>query len=54
MEGQLSVLKSGLNNTLPCYECIFPKTTEKAPITNCREAGIIGSYNWFYWQHASK
>ena len=47
MEGQLSVLKSGLNNTLPCYECIFPKTTEKAPITNCREAGIIGSITAF-------
>ncbi|MDC0093572.1 ThiF family adenylyltransferase [Alphaproteobacteria bacterium] len=42
MEGQLSVWKSGLNNTLPCYECVFPKTTEKAPITNCRDAGIIG------------
>jgi molybdopterin/thiamine biosynthesis adenylyltransferase len=47
MEGQLSVLKSGLNNTFPCYECIFPKTTEKAPITNCREAGIIGSITAF-------
>jgi molybdopterin/thiamine biosynthesis adenylyltransferase len=47
MEGQLSVLKSGLNNTLPCYECIFPKTSEKAPITNCREAGIIGSITAF-------
>ena len=42
MEGQLAVLKSGLNKSYPCYECIFPKTSEKAPITNCREAGIIG------------
>ena len=42
MEGQLSVWKSGLNNILPCYECVFPKTTEEPPITNCREAGIIG------------
>ena len=47
MEGQLSVWKSGLNNTLPCYECVFPKTTEKAPITNCREAGIIGPITGF-------
>ena len=42
MEGQLAVWKSGLNKSYPCYECIFPKTIEKAPITNCREAGIIG------------
>ena len=42
MEGQLAVWKSGLNEDYPCYECIFPKTFEKAPTTNCREAGIIG------------
>ena len=42
MEGQLAVLKSGLNKSYPCYECIFPKTNEKSPITNCRESGIIG------------
>jgi adenylyltransferase/sulfurtransferase len=42
MEGQLAVWKSGLNNSYPCYECVFPKTNEKAPITNCRESGIIG------------
>ena len=42
MEGQLAIWKSGLNVDYPCYECIFPKTNEKAPITNCREAGIIG------------
>ena len=42
MEGQLAIWKSGLNKDYPCYECIFPKTNEKAPITNCRDAGIIG------------
>ena len=42
MEGQLAIWKSGLNLDYPCYECIFPKSNEKAPITNCREAGIIG------------
>ena len=42
MEGQLAVWKSGLNKNYPCYECVFPKTDEVAPITNCREAGIIG------------
>ena len=42
MEGQLAVWKSGLNKSYPCYECVFPKTNEVAPITNCREAGIIG------------
>ena len=42
MEGQLAIWKSGLNKDYPCYECVFPKTNEKAPITNCREAGIIG------------
>ena len=42
MEGQLAIWKSGLNRDHPCYECVFPRTYEKAPITNCREAGIIG------------
>ena len=42
MEGQLAIWKSGVNKEYPCYECIFPKTEEAAPITNCREAGIIG------------
>ena len=42
MEGQLAIWKSGLNKNYPCYECVFPRTNEKAPITNCREAGIIG------------
>ena len=42
MEGQLAILKSGINKEYPCYECIFPKTEEIAPITSCREAGIIG------------
>ena len=42
MEGQLAIWKSGLNKSYPCYECVFPKTNEVAPITNCREAGIIG------------
>ena len=42
MEGQLAVWKSGLNKNYPCYECVFPRTNEVAPITNCREAGIIG------------
>ena len=42
MEGQLAIWKSGVNIDYPCYECAFPKTNEKAPITNCRETGIIG------------
>ena len=42
MEGQLAIWKSGLNKKYPCYECVFPRTDAKAPITNCREAGIIG------------
>ena len=47
MEGQLAVWKSGLNKNYPCYECVFPKTNEEAPITNCREAGIIGPITGF-------
>ena len=47
MEGQLSIWKSGINKIYPCYECVFPKTKEKAPITNCREAGIIGPITGF-------
>ena len=42
MEGQIAIWKSGLNKNYPCYECVFPRTNEKSPITNCREAGIIG------------
>jgi len=42
MEGQFAIWKSGLEENFPCYECVFPKTNEKPPITNCREAGIIG------------
>ncbi len=42
MEGQLAIWKSGVNIDYPCYECVFPKTNKKPPITNCREAGIIG------------
>ena len=42
MEGQLAIWKSGMNADYPCYECIFPRTNQRAPITNCREAGIIG------------
>ena len=45
MEGQLSIWKSGINDIYPCYECVFPKTIDKAPITNCRDAGIIGFYH---------
>ena len=43
MEGQLSIWKSGVDKIYPCYECVFPKTIDKAPTTNCRDAGIIGS-----------
>ena len=38
----MAVCKSSLNKIYHCYECVFPKTNEKAPITNCRESGIIG------------
>ena len=47
MEGQLSIWKSGTNKVYPCYECVFPKTIDKAPTTNCRDAGIIGSITGF-------
>ena len=47
MEGQLSIWKSGINDIYPCYECVFPKSIDKAPITNCRDAGIIGSITGF-------
>ena len=44
MEGQLSVWKSGLNNALPCYECVFPKTIESgrlelAPLPHAIKSG---------------
>ncbi len=42
-EGQVSIFKSGLDNNLPCYECVFPKQNETFTNYNCREAGILGS-----------
>ena len=47
MEGQFSVWKSGINKNLPCYECVFPRTEQKAPTTSCRDAGIIGPITGF-------
>ena len=42
-----TLLKSGINKFYPCYECVFPKTSSVAPVTNCRESGIIGSITGF-------
>ncbi len=43
LEGQVAVFKSGLESNLPCYECIFPKSSDSYRSYNCREAGILGS-----------
>ena len=37
------VIKSGLDNNLPCYECVFPKFETNFTRYNCREVGILGS-----------
>ena len=42
MEGQFAIWKSGIDEDFPCYECVFPKTYQKPPTTNCREVGIVG------------
>ncbi len=43
-EGQVLVIKSGINNQLPCYECVFPNNLKNStPEYNCRDAGILGS-----------
>ena len=46
-EGQMGVFKSGVNNLLPCYECLFPIDTYEQNQFNCREAGIVGSITNF-------
>ncbi len=46
-EGQVLVIKSGLNKKYPCYECVFPKTSENNVDFNCRNAGILGSITSF-------
>ena len=44
LEGQVFVIKSGLSNEFPCYECAFPKGSKSLTSDyNCREAGILGS-----------
>ncbi len=47
LEGQLMVIKSGIEPTMPCYECIFPNLAEEMPNFNCRESGILGSITSF-------
>jgi len=47
LEGQVLVIKSGINKKYPCYECVFPKTSENNLNFNCREAGILGSITSF-------
>ncbi len=47
LEGQVLVLKSGLNEKYPCYECVFPRTSENSLNYNCREVGILGSITSF-------
>ena len=46
-EGQMGIFKSGTNNLLPCYECLFPVDLHEHNQFNCREAGIIGSVTNF-------
>ena len=43
----MGVFKSGTNNLLPCYECLFPVDLHEHNQFNCREAGIIGSVTNF-------
>ncbi len=42
MEGQLGVFQSGVDNTAPCYECVFPSTAGPDLAPGCAEAGILG------------
>ena len=47
LEGQVLVIKSGINKKFPCYECVFPKTDENNLNLSCREAGILGTITSF-------
>ncbi len=46
-EGQMGIFKSGINDVLPCYECLFPRKSFQPNNYNCREVGIIGSITNF-------
>ena len=42
LEGQLAVLKSGINHEAPCYRCLFPQSPDPSLAPGCSEAGILG------------
>jgi len=42
MEGQLSSFRSGLDETSPCFTCIFPDISSASQLPRCSEVGILG------------
>jgi len=42
-EGQLSTFKSGLDDTLPCYRCLYRAPPPPGLVPSCSEGGVLGA-----------
>lgn len=42
IEGQVTSFRSGIDQTSPCFACIFPEAASLSQAPRCSEAGIIG------------
>ncbi|MEO5370586.1 MAG: HesA/MoeB/ThiF family protein [Magnetococcus sp. DMHC-1] len=42
-EGQVTLLRSGLDSASPCYRCLYPEPPTAAANPTCATAGVIGS-----------
>ena len=43
LEGQIASFRSGLDNTAPCFACLFPDLTATSQLPRCSETGILGA-----------
>ncbi len=53
-EGQLSVFRHGVDNTAPCYQCLYPHPPAPEATPTCRSAGVLGAVTGILgaWQAA--
>ena len=43
LEGQIASFRAGLDNTAPCFACLFPDLTATSQLPRCSEVGILGA-----------
>ena len=43
LEGQLATFRSGLNQDMPCFCCVFPETDSSSLVPRCQDVGILGA-----------